>query len=354
MESYPQADSIEQEPQSSAVFESLRKNRFLRPLILVLMLDVLAAAYAVPKVLKARMDSAVNIRLNEAATLKRSYDVARYEKDRAKLQELLGDSNPLGISPRSSEELRAEADKMGEARESFSYLKSDVVPALNIEEKLYVRPDIEAAEIGDFASMKKNGEEVLVSKDDIRSVITQTLPQGWGDGVISIEQVDHELPLDSNYGLSEDWLTTAHIKGASGSKSIEFSKHSTQDAPASILNKVLLHEIGHSEDWVNNISIPAHERAELLLKVIKRVKAKNRYRSEYVESIRSKDKQQQLYLKSQEYWAEICTQYFADASRLNIADFKLVDEYVKDKDPNFDTMQASKIRNNIIREIASR
>ena len=108
------------------------------------------------------------------------------------------------------------------------------------------------------------------------------------------------------------------------------------------------HESGHANSWDSDNEMTAFERADLILKVYKRVTAANRFLSSYVESINEKSHAEAMHTRTVEYWAEICGQYFADFTKLNIEDYLLVDQQVRKTDKKFDIAKARSTRKQII------
>lgn len=74
--------------------------------------------------------------------------------------------------------------------------------------------------------------------------------------------------------------------------------------------RVIGHELGHANDWSTNQHLSTDERYDLLLKILERVEADDRFKSDYVENIKLEDWQAQLYSRAREYWGEIVGQYF--------------------------------------------
>lgn len=112
--------------------------------------------------------------------------------------------------------------------------------------------------------------------------------------------------------------------------------------------ETIAHEVGHANDWNTDNALSIEERADLLLAVANRVRSKDRFISGYPESIENNDKKLELYNKCTEYWAEIYATYILFPTRLNYADFKIVDSFVKKSDPAFEPHIFSDQRDNFM------
>jgi hypothetical protein len=113
------------------------------------------------------------------------------------------------------------------------------------------------------------------------------------------------------------------------------------------------HEIGHANDWFEDKDMDRHARAQLLLKVIKRLRSDNPAKEAgsfvsgskgYVNEIENPNPLIEIELKSREYWGEIVQNYFQYPSwtaKTFPEDYKIVDELVKKTDPNFDPIKSA-------------
>jgi len=106
-----------------------------------------------------------------------------------------------------------------------------------------------------------------------------------------------------------------------------------------IVNELLPHELAHLNDWDTNKLLTLEERLELLNKVLERLNSEDRYRSPYVESITSDNRQYEKYTKAQEYYAEIMEVYFSSSGPIALPEAdRLIIESVMDKlNPQYDS-----------------
>ncbi|MBL8030792.1 MAG: hypothetical protein JNK33_00490 [Candidatus Doudnabacteria bacterium] len=155
---------------------------------------------------------------------------------------------------------------------------------------------------------------------------------------------DRTQPIGAAYGLEAGAEAWAH---ATGSREIVFFKPQKQKTLANGL-ECLGHEMGHENSWDNVLELDVSTRMELILAVAERVQSPDRYASSYVNSINNKDKKLELACKSTEYWGEITEQYFEHPENMNIKDYRLVDGWVKKRDPNFDPIKARAERKKIL------
>ena len=195
----------------------------------------------------------------------------------------------------------------------------------------------------------KDFEKIEIPTELIEQ-LCESYPENWVDTEIdSIIFKDEVKEMPSEYGIKSSSAATANLK-SSGITTVVFYK----DAGKMIeqLNEIFAHESGHANDWEADNTLSADEGDNLLLKLTKRYfSGKNIYHSEYVESIKNDDQQQENYLKITEYWAEICMQYFDNPewfSENHPEDYELVDQWVTKQDPSFDPVEAKLKRENII------
>lgn len=173
------------------------------------------------------------------------------------------------------------------------------------------------------------------------SEILNTFPDRWIDNEIDIiTQEEKDEPVSEDYGLEENTKTLAACITKFGKKSkIVFYNGIKEHHHFYVLNDILSHEIAHANDWDNDDEMNPDDRRYLLLSITERLGSKDRFMSDYVESIKNENEQEEKYLKAVEYWAEICAQYFYDSTNMNIKDFQIVDKVVKNTDPNFNPIE---------------
>lgn len=197
--------------------------------------------------------------------------------------------------------------------------------------------------------------------------ILATFPKGFTNEIGLIDFINERYAMHESYGselhkhsqavaTAEGGLGGADtgivfwrgMKGAAygieifGTELISVTKESASSR--SIWSRTLAHEGSHAGDWKRSGRLTKTERASLKVAVYDRVQSEDRYISAYVESISNEDKEEELNIKAEEYWAEIGGAYFDGELNLPEADYKLVDEFVKKMDPNFDRDKALQAR----------
>jgi len=98
----------------------------------------------------------------------------------------------------------------------------------------------------------------------------------------------------------------------------------------------VFHESAHLKDWQSNKALTLEERMNLAQEVIDRVNSPDRFRSAYVELINNPDKQKELRIKAEEYYAEITRAYF-DRSHFFLPqrDRHIIEQMIHETDPAF-------------------
>jgi len=94
------------------------------------------------------------------------------------------------------------------------------------------------------------------------------------------------------------------------------------------------------------------QRISLLCEVIKQVESPDRYKDNYVESIKCVDKGEEIAKKAIEYWGLLCMWVIAKPENNPIPESgkKLVSDYLKITDPKFKMVKAADFRKRIIRD----
>ncbi len=150
-------------------------------------------------------------------------------------------------------------------------------------------------------------------------------PKGWINGEVGV--VEYKDERKGNVGaIYNEYFGHSRI--------IIYSNGQTE----SIGKGILEHELGHANDWETDMDLNILERQQLLLSIHGRLMAPDRYQSDYYNSFNDGTKEG-LYRSVQEYWAEICGEYFTNPQSFlekHPVDFALVDEYVRKNDPSFD------------------
>lgn len=183
--------------------------------------------------------------------------------------------------------------------------------------------------------------------DDFLNPNNENLPKEIMDEFIGIKFIDGEEKMPSKYGKK---LSDSNVAGYvinDGFMIYLYKKSNideTQKNDKLVISKqlfgTLFHEIMHCNDWIRDSKMSTEERLNLLTSILERIKSEDRYKSSYVEAIESPygDKDT-LYIRCVEYFAEIGEEYFLNPRKFeeqNPVDFKIIDEFVKNKSPNFD------------------
>lgn len=163
-----------------------------------------------------------------------------------------------------------------------------------------------------------------------KNIIIKSYPKDWIIGKISSISQTSQISINGDAWaacFSDDCYSKISFFMPSFSKSAYDNIHF-----------VLSHEISHANDWETHKYLLFEQRIDLLIKIIERLQSDDRYlSSNYVELIVYEDKQRERYEKAKEYWAEICSNYFAGRSKiLNYKDLSLIESVIKMTDTNFD------------------
>ncbi|MFC1662703.1 hypothetical protein ACFL04_00875 [Patescibacteria group bacterium] len=184
--------------------------------------------------------------------------------------------------------------------------------------------------------------EAVVDQGRFREVITETYPQNWvSTEVDTIAQYDETEPLPEKYGPKAGDEAAATYYHGDDYNTIIMHAPTKEYAPDHVLNDLLPHELGHANDWESDNDMSIEGRADMLLAIYERLQSDDRYQSAYVEAIENEDEKLEMYLKATEYWAEICAMYFSQPGELDQKDFELVDNWVREADPDFDIYEAN-------------
>lgn len=238
---------------------------------------------------------------------------------------------------------------------AFNYAKTarEADEARARQAELEARPEKETGLEIRFDELRVLDPEA--SPERIR-LLLDTLPEGYVEGDISaIGFTDEVLPMPEAYGekLSEG-EAAAHAAGGMGDAqtAVIFWRGMKDSSSKGIWNGTFLHEVGHCNDWERDGDLDAFERADLKMKVIARVLAPDRFKSDYVESISSSDKQKEVELKAVEYWAEINEAHLNGILAPFSPDADIVREHIARTDPDFNRDEALAARKLILAEMA--
>lgn len=180
-----------------------------------------------------------------------------------------------------------------------------------------------------------------VDVDHLESLIAG-FPRNWIHGEIeAIIQSSKEGGIYEIDGI--EWTTVANFQRRD--TKINLFARTLKDSADHVVD-ILAHEAGHANDWFSDSTTSYEEKLELLANVAKRIEDPDRFQFVYAESKTKKTRDQKFnrYLHAQEYWADICAQYFKDPTRLPMEDFELVDGWVRKGDPDYDPLVFSEKR----------
>lgn len=286
--------------------------------------------------------------------LEQAIEVVDPERRAERVKELFGEHVKFGdvegaaleSAYQQSKEVEEEIAKMNPITWSAHYVSGEI----NIPEGGNTKPFIDSRVSSGLPGVGSEGAdgtqaEVHLPKEALDQILRHTYPKGWYEGqVADVRYEDRTQPIGATYGLEAGTEAWAH---ATGSREIVFFKPQKKETLAKGL-ECLGHEIGHENSWDNVLEVDVTTRMALVLDVAERVQSPDRYASWYVNSINNKDKKLELACKSTEYWAEITQQYFEHPENMNIKDYRLVDAWVKKRDPNFDPIKAREERKKIL------
>ena len=167
-------------------------------------------------------------------------------------------------------------------------------------------------------------------------------PSNWIHG--EIDAITQRLESGNVFELDGvEWTTVANFQRRD--TKINLFAHTSEAGTDDLIDN-LAHEAGHANDWFSDSTTSYEEKLELLANVAERIGDSDRFQSAYAESKTQETKDQKFnrYLYAQEYWADICAQYFKDPTRLPMEDFELVDGWVRKGDPDYDPLAFSEKR----------
>ncbi len=216
----------------------------------------------------------------------------------------------------------------------------------NLNQKTEAKEDIKEPVI--MESLK----EIDLDPETVKKIL-KTLPQSWIEEVALITYLDRQnkAVLDEETNRKAELVVHHQSKGKENLSEIYFFK-GAKTKRADILFFRLIYECAHANNWRNRCDLSLGQRISLLYEVIKRTESSDRFKDIYVESIKRKGKKEETAKKSVEYWATLCMWTLADPeNNLNLfpeSHRKLVFDYIKCTDPEFDANKAAKLRNKIL------
>ncbi|MBI4120384.1 MAG: hypothetical protein HY454_02860 [Parcubacteria group bacterium] len=273
-----------------------------------------------------------------------------------KMQELkllFGEHVESDLNFRSeTEEWQAKKQEAQKEREEFAFFESKR-KIEDIEEGAEMRNKQEQENkpmsVSDFVVNRGAKAERIISQESLGQYFGECLPRSFVEGeVASITQSNEAEEIRADYGLTKgtEAFASCYHGGQQEKARIVFHSISKESSLPTIL-RVAGHEIAHANSWKTDNEMNTEERMDLLLSISKRLRAGDRYMSNYVESINNEDGQLENYNKATEYWAEICEQYFSDPNSLNVKDWEIVDDMIKKQDPKFDLDETLEARHKL-------
>lgn len=177
-----------------------------------------------------------------------------------------------------------------------------------------------------------------------------TYPKGWIDGEVS-EITMNEIKLLDKKEVGAFVHAWKH-----GRKKIIIMNHNFSNSreDLTIIDGYFSHELGHANDWENKKNVVFQKRVALLADILRQIEntdIENLYSGYDLYDIN--DETQKNMLEAQETWAVMCKLYFCHSElfkELYPDAFKIVDDWVKNTDQNFEPLDASYKRQEIIRK----
>jgi hypothetical protein len=198
----------------------------------------------------------------------------------------------------------------------------------------------------------KNFDDIDVEEETLERLWEDgnTYPKGWIDGEVSEINMNDTKLLDKK-GVGAFVHIWEH-----GRKKIIIMNHNFSNSPEDLttIDSYFSHELGHTNDWENKKDASFQKRIALLADVLRQIEntdIEDLYDGYDLYDI--DDETQKNMLEARETWATMCQLYFfhSDIFRDIYPDaFKIVDDWVKNTDPNFDPIDAAHKRQAIVAE----
>jgi hypothetical protein len=202
-------------------------------------------------------------------------------------------------------------------------------------------------------SNERSGPEVTVNLKELYGFLKITMPKDWVNGEIDSLHLTQEKDTDDNSVYFQDQTVNASAKADYAQKegtltTYEFNRIHRKHVVTFMAD--LFHEFGHANDWSTDNALSAEERLDLILNTYKRLDAPDRLFSDYVEAISNNNPYYKNYMKCEEYYAEICSEYLL-LGRLDLSprDVELVEGVIRKSDPDFDIENALHIRRKLLK-----
>ncbi len=224
----------------------------------------------------------------------------------------------------------------------------------NLNQKPEVKKDIKKPVAMD--SLKQIGLEPKLVQEFLK-----TLPESWRKEVALITYLDKPTEVMANEITGEKDKLVAHhqSKGKEAQSEIYFFPGAKEKRPVEDLFPFLIYECAHANNWRNRADLSFGQRISLLYEVIKRVESSDRFKYEMIEKISYKEKKREIAKKAIEYWAAIslysimCVEHTKKNPHTQppVTDIKLVHDYLKMTDPDFDILKMAKKRIGFLKRV---
>ena len=224
----------------------------------------------------------------------------------------------------------------------------------NLNQKPELKKGIKEPVVMD--SLKQIGLEPKVVQEFLK-----TLPKSWRKEISLITYLNKPTEVVANETTGEKDKLVAHhqSKGKEALSEIYFFPGAKEKKPEEDLLPFLIYECAHANNWRNRADLSLGQRISLLYEVIKRVESSDRFKYEMIEKISCKEKEREMAKKTIEYWAAISLYFIMCVkptkenlhTQLPVADMKLVYNYLKMTDPNFDILKMAKKRARLLKRV---
>lgn len=223
-------------------------------------------------------------------------------------------------------------------------------------ERLNQKPEIK--ESIEEPAIMESLKEIKLEPETVKEFL-KTLPESWCKEVALITYLDRpaEEVVNEFTGEKDELVAHHQSKGKEALSEIYFFPGAKKKKPEAELLPFLIYECAHVNNWRNRVDLSPGQRISLLYEVIRRVESPDRFKYEMIEKISRKSKEEELTKKAVEYWAAIC---FYSIMRIKptkeqsntlppTADIKLVYDYLKMTDPDFDILNMARKRLEVIK-----
>lgn len=184
-------------------------------------------------------------------------------------------------------------------------------------------------------------------------------PKGWIKGAVSSIRYKggkKEAPADYGENIKKASASADKTVSMDGTdiefyESRGFSGWSDVRDGVGFLDMVFAHELGHANDWERSRNLSRKQRAELLAKVIERMKNPDHFKTvmeainnskSYHSIIENADDKKKVYLQATEYFAQLCSGYFTTSDYMAEYypdDYQIVDDLVHSTDESFNPIK---------------